>query len=237
MMTSVHVTCIIRCPHLYQKQQSPQAPSRRPCTAARASQIPTRLGSTYGHTPDAFPHTFWQIPIGRPSPHTIYKLFKIGFSFDETSGSSSTNPNQPRQANILDLRYTSANQAPASSSKSHIPASGGHRHLLHVRPWSCAHLHGHGHALTFKGTCTAMVMRARSFTCTAIVIHARPRQRPGTLLTRPAYGSHGSSANPVHSSALRLRNISADLRVQPAYSKPLGGMGMASTTTASLRRL
>ena len=75
-----------------------------------------------------------------------------------------------------------------------------------------------------------MVMRARSLTCTAIVIPSRacvrPRQRPGTLLTRPAYGSHKSSSNPVHSSALRLRNTSADLRVQPAYSKPLGGMGV-----------
>ena len=26
----------------------------------------------YGHTPDAFPHTFWQIPTGRPSPHTFF---------------------------------------------------------------------------------------------------------------------------------------------------------------------
>ena len=120
-----------------------------------------------------------------------------------------------------------------------MPATGGCRYLLHVR--SCAHFHGHayghGHTCTGMCTCTAMVMRARSLTCTAIVIHARPRQRPGTLLTRPAYGSHKSSSNPVHSSALRLRNISADLRVQPAYSKRLGGMGMASTTTASLRRL
>ena len=37
---------------------------------------------------------------------------------------------------------------------------------------------------------------------------------------------HRSSANPTHSNALRLRNISADLRVQPAYSKHLGGMGV-----------
>ena len=108
-----------------------------------------------------------------------------------------------------------------------MPATGGCRHLLHVRPWSCAHLHGHGHALTFKGTRTA------------IVIHARPRQRPGAFLTRPAYGLSISSANPVHSSALRLRNTSADLRVQPAYSKRLGGMGMASprdTTTTGAPR-
>ena len=72
-----------------------------------------------------------------------------------------------------------------------------------------------------------MVMHSRIFTAMVIPSRAcaRPRQRPGTLLTRPAYGSHKSSANPVHSNALRLRNISADLRVQPAYSKRLGGMG------------
>ena len=103
---------------------------------------------------------------------------------------------------------------------------GGCRHLLHGYAHTCTY----GHAHTFMGTRTAMVMRARSLTCTAIVIPsracARPRQRPGTLLTRPAYGSHGSSANPVHSNALRLRNTSADLRVQPAYSKRLGGMGV-----------
>ena len=167
-MTSVHVTCIIRCPHLYQKQQSPQAPSRRPCTAARASQIPTRLGSTYGHTPDAFPHTFWQIPIGRPSPHTIYKLFKIGFSFDETSVPVPQIPNQFRQANTLNLRYTSANQAPAKSNKSYIPATGGwRRHLLRARslsrarPWPRAHIQGHAHgqAHTFMRISTRPAFR------------------------------------------------------------------------------
>ena len=62
-------------------------------------------------------------------------------------------------------------------------------------------------------------------TRTAIVIPLRV-MCTGTLLTRPAYGSRRSSANPVHSSALRLRNTSADLRIQPAYSKRLGGMGV-----------
>ena len=185
----------------------------------------------------ADPHRPAIFPYATPDPHrqaiSPYdpQAPKIRLQIRRDQRSSSTNPNQPRQANILNLRYCPANPTPTKSRKSYIPASGGHRHLLHVRPWSwsCAHLHGHGHALTFKGTRTAIVIPLRA--------RARPCQRPGTPSTRPAYGSHKSSANPVHSSALRLRHISADLRVQPAYSKRLGGMGMASTTTASLRRL
>ena len=101
--------------------------------------------------------------------------------------------------------------------------------VMHARV--CAHFHGHahGHGHTCTGMRTAMVMRARSLTCTAIVIPsracARPRQRPGTLLTRPAYGLHRSSSNPAHSNALRLRNTSADLQSN-WYSKHLGGMGV-----------
>ena len=53
--------------------------------------------SPYSHTPDVFPHISQQIHIAGPSPHTIHKLQKSGFHFDETSGSSSTNPNQPCQ--------------------------------------------------------------------------------------------------------------------------------------------
>ena len=138
----------------------------------------------YGHTPDASPHTPHQIsrqipigrpfshshgrsPIARPSPHTIHNLLKVGLSFDETSGSSSTNPNQPRQADTRDLRYNPANQAPASSSKCYRPATGGGcRHLLRVR--SCAHFHGHmhGHGHTCTGMCTAKRIHARSLTRT-----------------------------------------------------------------------
>ena len=86
--------------------------------------------SPYGHTPDEFPHTFWQIPTGRPfshshgrspiawpSLHTIHNLLKVGLSFDETSVPVPQTPNQPRQANILDLRYCTTNQAPTGSSK------------------------------------------------------------------------------------------------------------------------
>ena len=47
MMTSVHVTCIIRCPHLYQKQQNPQAPSRRPYAVAMPHRSPY---GPYSHT-------------------------------------------------------------------------------------------------------------------------------------------------------------------------------------------
>ena len=175
-----------------------------------------------------FSHSHVRFPIGRPSSHTIHKLSRAGFHFDETSVPVPQIPNQPRQANIQNLRYTSANQAPAKSNKSHMPAKWGvpsppartamvmrapsltrAYSLARARPWSRVHLHGYVHI------CTAMAQ-------------ASP--------TRPASGFGKSSANPVHSNALKLRNISADLRVQPAYSKRLGGMGMASTTTASLRR-
>ena len=54
MMTSVHVTCIIRCPHLYQKQQSPQAPSRRPYAVAMLRRSPCTSDPHTGHVPIRF---------------------------------------------------------------------------------------------------------------------------------------------------------------------------------------
>ena len=53
-MTSVHVTCIIRCPHLYQKQQSPQAPSRRPYAVAMLRRSPCTSDPHTGHVPIRF---------------------------------------------------------------------------------------------------------------------------------------------------------------------------------------
>ena len=195
----------------------------------------------YGHTPDEFPHTFWQIPTGRPFshshgrspidrpfPHTIHKLQKFGFHFDETSGSSPTNP-QPTTSSkhpepALHLRKPSAGQFQQITHACEWGAPSPPARVctyLHVLPWSCAHLHGHGHALTFNGTRTAMV------------IHARPRQRPGTLLTRPAYGSHKSSANPVHSSALRLRHISANQAPIQLTQNAWGAWASTSTTAST----
>ena len=192
------------------------------------------------------PHTghviirFHGSPIQSPSS----KNPDIGF--DRTSGSSSTNPQPTLSSKHPEpaLRYGKpipnrfkqitrvtvyTNQAPAKSSKSHMPATGGGVPsppacaYLHVRPWSCAHGQCHSHARPCSylyGLC------------------ARPRQRPGTLLTRPAYGLSISSANPIHSNALRLRNTSADLQSN-RYSKRLGGMGTASprdaATTGALR--
>ena len=80
---------------------------------------------------------------------------------------------------------------------------------MRARPRSC--MHGH----------------VRIFTR----ISSRPWRPP-----RPASGSLKSSANPVRSNTLKLRHISADLRIQPAYSNPLGGMGMASPRNATRRR-
>ena len=162
--------------------------------------------SPYSHTPDVFPHISQQIHIAGPSPHTIHKLQKSGFHFDETSGSSSTNPNQPRQADIQNLRYNPANQKPTSSSKCYRPATGGHRHLLHVRPWSRAHIHwrahGHGHARTvthmhghgharmvthmhghshtFTGMCTATSTSGHAFDETSVRL-AQIKRQPSSL--------------------------------------------------------
>ena len=127
--------------------------------------------SPYGHTPDVSPHTFWQIPIGRPFshshgispiarpfPHTIYIIDKAaGFHFDETSVRSPQIPTNPdkqtpwtcvtvRQTNpqpvpTNHMRYGPANQAPAKSSKYYMPAKVGGWHLLRSR------LHGHAHII------------------------------------------------------------------------------------------
>ena len=113
---------------------------------------------------------------------------------------------------------------PSPANATDLRLGGGCRHLLHGYAHTCTY----GHAHTFMGTLTAMVTRARSLTCTAMVIHsracARPRQHPDTLLTRPASGSHKSSANPVHSNALRLRNTSADQAPTNQLKTP-GGHG------------
>ena len=174
---------------------SPYGLAASPC-AGIGSHIPWHFPygiavPPYNHTPDEFPHTFWQIPTGRPfshshgrspidrpSPHTIHKLQKSGFHFDETSGSCPTNP-QP----------TTSSRHPEPALQSSKPSAGQFQQIthtcdwgapsppactyLHVLPWSCAHLHGHGHALTFKGTCTAMVIR--SFTCTGMHGHVNVR--------------------------------------------------------------
>ena len=62
--------------------------SRRPYTAAHASQIPTRLGSPYGPCSHMFPRI----------PHTTLQLQKIRFQFrrDQRSGAANPAPIQPR---------------------------------------------------------------------------------------------------------------------------------------------
>ena len=177
----------------------------------------------YNHTPDAFPHTFWQIPIGRPfshshgrspiarpSPHTIYNLFKTGFSFDETSGSSSTNPQPTTSSKHPEPALQSSKPIPNrfqqithhSLQTKRRPSPANHTYLRLwgavtscmrtpvVRPWS--HSCAHGHAAS-SWACA----RPRSHIHGHAHIVQRPWRKP--ILTRPAYGSHKSSANPVHS--------------------------------------
>ena len=219
--------------------QAPHAVRRPPChSVASHTQAVSPYGIAvfpYGHTPDASPHTSWQIPIGRPFSHTPHQIphslaispygFRGSPYNPQTPKNSTPNstrpagpvpqiPNQPCQANILDLRHTSANQSPTGSGKSPALRSskpsagqfqqithacdggGGCRHLLHGYAHTCTY--GHGHACTF----TRMVTHAHG--------HGAQANPP-----RPASGFNRSSANPTH-------------------SNPLGGMGdddAASTTT------
>ena len=116
--------------------------------------------SPYNHTPDAFPHTSQQIPIGWSSPHMVSadppnntaRSKKLILNSTRPADPAPQIPNQPCQANIQNLRYNPANQTPASSSKSHMPATGG------CAVTSCTY--GHDHA------CTAMFMPLRVM-CTA----------------------------------------------------------------------
>ena len=183
-----------------------------------------------GHTPDASPHTPRQIPIARPSPHTIYNHFKTGFSFDETSGSSPANPQptlpskHPEPASQL----TQTKRRPAPANPTDL-RGGGCRHLLHVRPWSCAHLHGHvhgfvhihwhahGHSHTFTGMCTATSTSGHAFDETSVRLAQIKRQSSSLKCPEPASHLRRSSANPTN-------------------SNPLGGMGMASGRQRRRRR-
>ena len=157
------------------------------CTGMRTAMV-TRAPSHAVWRPPihrGFPHTFLRLPhaatrlmhlpirhgrspIARPSPHTIYNHFKIGFSLDETSGSSPANPqpippskrpepasqstqikpNRPRQ--ILQTCDWGVPSPPVCACTAMVMLA-----RACVRPWSRAHLQGHarGHGHTF--TCTA----------------------------------------------------------------------------------
>ena len=126
-------------------------------------------------------------------------------------------PNQPCQANTLDLRYLSsksnANQFQQILQTCEVGCT----------VTSCTHVQGH--------TCTGMRTR------TAMVTHARIRMAMAQANSpRPASGFGKSSANPVHSNALNLRHISANSRIRPAYSKALGGMGVNDGVASTSRR-
>ena len=187
------------------------------------------------HRPAIFPYTTPD-PHSQATPHTIHIIDKpAGFHFYETSVRSlqiPTNPvkqtpwtcvtvrqtkRQPVQANATDLRVGGA---VTSCTGMRIPA----RTAMVMRAPSRA----------------LSLTRAYSRPCSYLYgLCARPRQRPGTLLTRPAYGSHKSSANPVHSSALRLRNTSADqaptnqLKTPGGHGHGVNDDGVAATSATS----
>ena len=119
--------------------------------------------SPYNHTPDAFPHTFSADPPYDPQALKI----RLQIRRDQRVQFHKSQPTLP--ANIQNLRYNPANQAPAKSSKCYRPATGGGGAVTsctgmripartvmrtlswaRVRPWSYLHgyVHGYGHART-----------------------------------------------------------------------------------------
>ena len=114
------------------------------------------------HTVSRFPHTTTRLThfsIRFPRiHHTIHKLQRIRLQIRRDQRPAPQTPNQSCPTDTLNLRYSPANQAPAKSSKSHMPATGGgagttgaHIHG-HARTFTamftpaqmCAYLHGHG---------------------------------------------------------------------------------------------
>ena len=106
--------------------------------------------------------------VSADPPNNTARSKKLILNSTRPAGPAPQIPNQPRQANTLDLRYTSANQAPAKSSKCYRPATGGGGAVTSCtripvrkamvmrpssRPWSRAHFqgHAHGHGHTFTG--------------------------------------------------------------------------------------
>ena len=59
--------CLVAFPHTFSR--FPHVILRPPTQAASPYGI---VVPPYNHAPDASPHTFWQIPTGRPSPHTSH---------------------------------------------------------------------------------------------------------------------------------------------------------------------
>ena len=135
------------------------------------------------------------------------------------------------------------NQAPAKSSKCYRPATGGCRHLLHVR--SCAHFHGHahghghtctvthmhGHGHTFTGMRTAtstsghasdetsvrltrIKRQPSSLKCPAAASHLRGSTRPTGLLKTP--GGHGRQRRRQRCDAATPRRQGPSTCVSPA---------------------
>ena len=106
--------------------------------------------------------------------YTTAKLQQIRLQIQRDQRPAPQIPNQSYPTDILNLRYSPANQAPAKSSKYYMPATWGGAST------SCAYVF------------TAMVTLPRA--------RARP-WHPGTLLPRPASGFGESSANPTHSNS------------------------------------
>ena len=149
-----------------------------------------------GHSP--IRHT--RSPIARPSPHTIHKLQKSGFHFDETSGSSPANPQPtPSSKHPEPALYSGksnanrfqqitcvtcpANLTPTKSRKSYRPARWG---------------------VPSPPACTAMVMHARalSLTCTAMFIPLR------VMCTATSTSRHASDETSVRLTQIKRQSNS-----------------------------
>ena len=143
--------------------------------------------SPYNHTPDASPHTSRQIPIGRPSLHTVSAdppydpqapKIRLQSRRDQRVRSPQI-PNQPCLTNSLNLRYSPANQAPTNSSKSHMPAMGvapAPPALTSSRPWS--YLHG-GYAYIFTAMASGHISDETSVRLERIKRQSNSLKSPG----------------------------------------------------------
>ena len=203
----------------------PHTVSRFPHTATRLTHFPIRFGRSpqAGHSPIRHGRS----PIARLSPNTIHIIDKAaGFHFDETSGSSSTNPqptppskhpepalpsSKPSAGQVQQMLQT-CEVGGAVTSCMRIPARTVMRTLswARVRPWSYLH----GYARIF----TAMVMR----------IPARPWRKP---IRRDQRTAQQIPNQPCQANTLKLRNASTNLQSNRPTQNAWGAW--ASTSTAA----
>ena len=180
------------------------------------------------HTVSRFPHTTTRLThfsIRFPRiHHTIHKLQRIRLQIRRDQRPAPQTPNQSCPTDTLNLRYSPANQAPAKSSKSHMPATGG------GAVTTGAHIHGHARTFTAMftpahgcaHTCTAMAS-GHAFDETSVRLWQIKLQPNSLKLQRPTTGGMGMD---------RLA-----MRRQNAWGATSTSTSTTTGTAATLRRV